>query len=307
MSKAVVDTPEGDLDATSPSIGVRVAAVWDDLTKAERAVARFLAATSPETLVFATAEELGRQTGTSDATVVRTAQRLGYSGLPELKREISFSALPTQTRLRRRLSDLGHDASLTISRVFDEAKERLDDARDGLSSADFESAVRLIAGAGDVIAFGWGASEIWGRYFALKLNRMGIRARFVGATGFSLADELLSLAKDTVVVVLAPGRLLPDLLVVIEHARAVGARRILFTESLGPRLATDFDVTLHTPTSATGITAEALTAVVVTDAILLATAGVHEERAIDTSHLLGRLRDDLVEPGPEDGDRADRS
>lgn len=297
MSRPVAGTPDNSPDLQPLSIGTRVGEAWEKLTKAERQVARFLAASPPETLVFATAEELGRQTNTSDATVVRTARRLGYSGLPEMKREISFSAIPTQARLRRRLSDLGHDASVIITRVFDEAQERLADTRNELAGAAFETAVGLIANAGDIVAFGWGSSELAGRHLALKLNRMGTRARFVGTTGFALADELLKLTQDTVVVAYAPGRVLPDLHVIIEHARAVGARRILLTESLGPVLGTDFDVTLHTPASATGITAEALTALTVTDAILLATAGLHEERAIDTSNLLDRLRTDLLEPG----------
>jgi DNA-binding MurR/RpiR family transcriptional regulator len=71
----------------SSTLQERVAARFDSLTATERRVARYLA-DHPQEAAFASAEELGRATGTSDASVVRTAKALGFDGLPGLKRSL---------------------------------------------------------------------------------------------------------------------------------------------------------------------------------------------------------------------------
>lgn len=70
-----------------PSLQERVAARIGTLTATERRVAEYLS-THPQEAAFSSAEELGRATGTSDASVVRTAKALGFDGLPGLKRSL---------------------------------------------------------------------------------------------------------------------------------------------------------------------------------------------------------------------------
>ena len=65
-----------------------VVARLDRLSPAEQRVARFFIAHREEVLV-ASASQLAKRIGTSDATVIRATKALGYPGMNELRRELA--------------------------------------------------------------------------------------------------------------------------------------------------------------------------------------------------------------------------
>ncbi|MFD8566576.1 MurR/RpiR family transcriptional regulator [Streptomyces sp. NPDC059639] len=272
---------------------------WDGLSTSERAVAQYLVSAPAESLLFASAQELGTASGTSNASVVRTLQRLGYAGLPALKRELAndfTSAVAPEERLKRRIAHVGQDLDGIWGEVFDEAAERIDHARRLTPGDALREAVGILAQAGEIHCFGVAASELAARHLALALGRVGRRARFLGATGFALADLLLGVRQGDAVVIFQPGRDLPELGVVVDRARAVGARVVLVTDELAETYGSRVDAVLTAPHTPTGITAEALTALVVADALLLAMTTLDEGRAVETSHQLTFLREQLLRP-----------
>lgn len=95
-------------------------------------------------------------------------------------------------------------------------------------------------------------------------------------------------------VIFQPGRALAELTVITERARSVGARVILVTDELAELYGPSVDAVLIAPHTPTGITAEALTAIVVADALLLALTALDETRAVETSHQLTALREQLL-------------
>ena len=82
----------------------------DELAPAERRVAELLLDLGPEATLLSAAA-LAEQLGTSDATVVRTAKALGYSGLAELRRALAAYGdnPPLGERLRRTLEQTPGD------------------------------------------------------------------------------------------------------------------------------------------------------------------------------------------------------
>lgn len=82
------------------------------LSRSELAVAEYLLATPIDILIFESAEDIAAKSGTSDATVIRAARRLGFTGLPELKRLSSRNmakSVPTTERLSQRFRATGDD------------------------------------------------------------------------------------------------------------------------------------------------------------------------------------------------------
>lgn len=279
--------------------------LWDELSPAERAVCQYLVSCSPEQILFASANELGGATGTSNATVVRTMQRLGFGGLPGLKRALAAeftSSVAPDVRLQQRISHVGQDLSAIWSRVFDEARERLDHCQRLWDPQGFQKALEVVANATSVLVYGVGASEPAARHLALKLGRRGHRARAGSATGFALADDLLSLGHGEAVVIFQPGRRLKEITVLIDRARAVGAGVILISDELGGAFADKVDAVLAAPHTPTGITAEPLTGIIVADALLLAIDSLDESRSVEHSHQLTALREQLLAP-PRPADR----
>ncbi|QRP47714.1 MurR/RpiR family transcriptional regulator [Amycolatopsis sp. FDAARGOS 1241] len=279
------------------ALRARIARCLPKMSRAERTVAEYLRDHGRDA-IFATAEQIGDATETSDATVVRTAKSLGFTGLLDLRRslarEVVLETSPSHRVLHNAPDGVEPTGDAIVDQVFTEATERLAATWRLVRSADFTHAVDLLDGAREVLSFGLGGSGLVARYLRMRLVRMGRRARSTGATGFQLADDLIGLAPEDVVVLYVPARLLGELEVLLDHAHAVGARVILVSSSLGPLFGSQVDVVLTAPKSASNYTGEMLTAEVLTDALLLRLASRDETRATTTSELLTSLRSDLI-------------
>ncbi|TVT20523.1 MurR/RpiR family transcriptional regulator [Amycolatopsis acidiphila] len=280
-------------------MAARIGRRTGELSPAEQRVAEYLWK-HPGMIVLSTAAELAELAGTSDATVVRTVKALGYSGLPELKRAVGHEVVSDTpaARLRQKVEQAGDDPASLADELLAESMERLAETRRLLAGPAFTAAVDLLAGADEVIGYGLGLSELPMRYLAMRLRRLGRRARSSAATGFRLADDLLPLAPGHLVVLNAPERLLPDMRTLVRHARAAGAGVLLLTESLGATLDSQVDVTLTAVHSPSRLTAEGLSATFLLDCLLLALAKRDPGAAAEHAELLATLRTRLA-PGDQ--------
>jgi DNA-binding MurR/RpiR family transcriptional regulator len=293
------------MNATENSGGTleeRVASRLAGMSRAERRVAEYLR-THQQDAVFASADEIGAASGTSDATVVRTAKALGYSGLTELKQLVGQEMIkkpkPSE-RLYNRIEEVGPETSSLLSQLFRETYERLEETERQLSNEDFDRAVDILAGARRTLCFGLGPSEGNAHYLALRLSRLGHPASGTGATGFRLADDLLMLTESDAVVLFSPARLLREHEVILSHLKSLGARTILITDSLAPLLGDRVDLVLHAAYSQSGFVGEAFTSMIIADALFLGLAARDEGRTTAQSDLLTKLRSELINSDSRD-------
>ena len=274
-----------------------VGARLSTLAPAEQQVVRYVLA-NPSEVLFLTAGELGEAAGTSDATVVRTAKTLGYSGLPELRRHLGQS-LTRHTAPSRRLGvaleRVGTAGNRSIEQAVTEGIEQIQEMYRRLEPADLERAVSALLAARQVFTWGLGISNLAAEYAAARLTRRGLLVRHCADTGFRLADALLPLTGDDVVVVFVPGRYNRDLEAILTHAERTGAQVILVTSSLHTRVGDRVLVTLPAPMSDTKVTGEITTASMITDILVTAVAGRSVDRSTATADLLTQLRADLDE------------
>lgn len=284
---------------SSTSLADRVSEVLDRLSPSETRVAQYLNAMPTEELIFANAEQLGRLTRTSDATVVRTARKLGYTGLPQLKREAGSglgeaSAHPKE-RLSRRLSALGSDLGAVREQIFADAVESLELTREAIDDTELQNAVGAMAHADTIFVFGYGGSEHGARHLARTANRMGYDARAVGDTGLMLADSVMRISHGDAVVIFQPGRVLHDIEVILEHATSVGAKTILVSgERLHKQLAKAYDIGLLAIRGSAHLTSEALSSIVVADVLGYGLSALDEERAMQAREQLTHVRQRLI-------------
>jgi DNA-binding MurR/RpiR family transcriptional regulator len=289
-----MDTSELTDDLT---LATRVNQQWNRLSKTERIVARFLVAAPPQQIMLATAGDIGQKTGTSDATVVRTSRRLGYAGLPALKNALGAqlgTSVPPQISSRLHLSQTAKDLSTAASSVVRDALDRVTEFGRTIDVAQLGKALQLIASASEVFCYGWGSNHLSAQYLALKLNRIGKPSRASGATGFTLADDLLAISARNAIVVFAPGRVLPDLHLLVAHAKATGAGLVLVTEQMSDDITGKVDAVLSDQGASGGLTAEPLCAMLLADILVLATMAVGKDSAVNTYELLTRLRKEIT-------------
>jgi DNA-binding MurR/RpiR family transcriptional regulator len=265
------------------------------LTPSEAQVAAFMVA-KPAMVAVSSTAELGTYTSTSDATVVRTAKKLGYPNFRELRR----SALVISER-HRDPSKVLDDQLGQISSSSDGAKRVLGDTADLLrgfeADLDVDSwnrAVIAMSTASRVITYGIGPSGCVADYLSIGLNRTGVRSSSITMTGFTLADRLLDVGRDDVVVLFATLRRFREIDVVLDSAAKAGATTVLVSETLGVALRERVDIVLATPPTTTGTSDGVVMAMIVACALRLSVAAQDQANAIQSMERLNRLRAEIV-------------
>ena len=220
----------------SVTFAQRLAGAAGKLSAGEADVAKFFRDNREEVLV-ASAVELAEKIGTSDATVIRAAKALGFTGLDELRRQLAAElriSLSPAARLARTLGSVRNASPLGLTvNVHLEALERL---QNEISPELFEAAIKLLSSANRVFVFGLGPSSALSNYFVIQLQRFGHEAASLTHTGLLLADGLHRLRKDDVLVVLAYSRIYQELDALLRRANELAIPVVLLTDTLGPLL-----------------------------------------------------------------------
>ncbi len=224
----------------------RVAARLAGMSPAEQRVARFFQANREEVLI-ASAAALATKAGTSDATVVRTAKSLGFASLEELRRsladELRFSLSPAD-RLAKTLDEVGDNLQTAFNMTIEIHTNALRSLRRDITPTQFRTAVTRIAEARRVLVFGIGPSSALANYFVIQLARFGLDTASLTRTGLLFADDLQKIRKGDFVVVLAYGRVYPELAVLLDETDRRRVGTLLLTDTLATVLSKRVDLVL---------------------------------------------------------------
>lgn len=280
------------------SLAERVEASRDVLSPGIRRVAEYLV-DRPEFAATASASEIAQAVGTSDATVVRAVQVLGYDGLPDLRRRLGreWEVRNPRIALGERVDHVAGETTSALDKVLLNDMELLARARETISSESFGAAVDVLARAERVVVVGFGQPGMIAELTALSLNRNAKHADALTSSGFRLADGLVRLSERDAVLLLAPLRFLPEIDVLLDHAASIGIPVVLVTEVLRSRLSGRVSETLALPSSR-GQTSTGLTVLVsVLEAIVLAVAATEPAAGAHSWETINMLRVRLA--GPE--------
>ena len=237
--------------------------------------------------------DLAASTGTSDATVIRTVQALGYAGLADLKQALVASLEGDTTSagdMRRTLDDLGEDAVLALDIVLAAHEE----ARATLHSAAFREqlgqALPVLHAARRIVVFGIGPSAALARYVAVLLARRGRSSKCLDATGIMLADQMLDLRAGDVMLALAYGRPYREVIGLFGEARRLRLPIVLVSEAANSALAKWANAVLVIPRGKPQRVALHGGTLVGLEAIALALAAANRDGAVATLERLNTLR-----------------
>ncbi|WP_442813346.1 MurR/RpiR family transcriptional regulator [Streptomyces sp. NBC_01244] len=221
MSENVKETFSEGVDTTVPvplpvpapapaALRARVRSLGPSMTRSMQAVAEAVAE-DPAACAALTVSDLAARTGTSEATVVRTARLLGYPGYRDLRLALAALAAQQESGAAPAVTvDIAVDDSLAdvVAKLAQEEAQTLADTAAGLDVAALGSAVAALAGARRIEIYGVGASGLVAQDLAQKLSRIGLIAHAPG-------DPHLAV---TTAVLLRPG----DVAVAITHSGGTG-------------------------------------------------------------------------------------
>lgn len=227
-------------EPSNPISAVR--AVFPSLTPAAQAIARIILA-DPRVVVRSTITEFSAVSGTSEATIVRTARALGFAGYSQMRFALAAAVAKEPERLVP--GDLGPDDPLTdvISKVARAESEALSDTAAQLDPEPLGEIVTAIAGARRVDVYGVAASGLVATDMSQKLLRIGLSSHPFSDAHMALTSAALLRTGDVVVAISCSGET-PDVLDPARTAAEAGALLVAITNNPRSSLAGLADYTL---------------------------------------------------------------
>jgi DNA-binding MurR/RpiR family transcriptional regulator len=186
---------EAPADESPSTVAARIQARMSDLRASERKVARALLGDYP-VAGLETVASLAVAAGVSAPTVTRFATRLGYSGFPELQRELRRelnnlmgSPLEQYPDESRREAGAGHEAVNLVATAVS-----------GIVADDLQRATVLLSSRSGVSIVGGRFSRSLGEYLYFHLMLLRRSVVLVGDDALYLRNHVTSLGRQDVVV-----------------------------------------------------------------------------------------------------------
>jgi DNA-binding MurR/RpiR family transcriptional regulator len=170
--------PAKDAPPAPAALAAKVRTLAPSMTRSMQRVAEAVAG-DPAGCAALTVTGLAELTGTSEATVVRTARLLGYPGYRDLRLALAGLAAQQQSgRAPSVTADIAVDdpiADVVAKLAYDE-QQTLADTAAGLDTVQLGAAVAALAVARRIDIYGVGASGLVAQDLGQKLLRIGLLA-----------------------------------------------------------------------------------------------------------------------------------
>lgn len=245
----------------------------------------------PDRVAGLPVQEIAAAIGTSDASVIRTAKALGYSGMKAARQaalELVNQRANPGAILQRRMHSTTEGSHLR--QVANDTARAVEQFAHQMDEIDWDGVVTAVAEADRVFCYGLAPTGYIADYLAFILARIGVDARSSRVTGVLLADDLAQLRAGTAVVVFAPVRQFDEVAATVRTAKAAEATVVLITEAIGMPVRSEADFVVTTsPTSLTSAS-DACIPLLVAQALMTAVAAHHPSRALEAMERLNQLR-----------------
>jgi DNA-binding MurR/RpiR family transcriptional regulator len=251
-------------------VATRIEQHRDLLSPAEKQVAEVVLR-DPEAVAFGTVARVAERAGTSGASVVRLATRLGFPGFSGLQAAVQAAIgqqlRPAAERIR------GEHGSEVVRRTLQAELDNVQRTLTAVDAASFTSAVRLLADrTRRVVVVAGDAESGVGAMFAtgLSLVRDGVDQ----ATGsdVAVARQMATCGTDTVVVAVDLRRYERWVVEHVTRAVDAGATAVAVTDSLLSPLAAQATVTFTVAAEGAGVFDSHVGTLALTNALVTGTA-----------------------------------
>ncbi len=272
-----------------PGSFVRLQGSYGSLRAAEQRVADFVLA-HPDELIYLTVTELAERTNTSESTVVRLCQKIGYKGYQEFKIVLARDLVEPATEIYAAIES-GDDLQTVKTKVFQANAQALRDTIEVLDDDELQRAVDAIAGARRIEIYGVGGSSPLAQDAYHKFLKLGLSVVAL-SDGDLMAMSSSLLGKDDVALGISHTGASRDVTDALGRARANGARTICLTHRAGSPITKVADITLVTAAKQTAFRSDAsssrIAQLTIIDTLYVGVAHKSHERSL---HMIERTRE----------------
>ncbi|CAK9886139.1 MAG: putative HTH-type transcriptional regulator YbbH [Candidatus Erwinia impunctatus] len=204
-------------------------------------------------ILESTAMEIANVTQTSDATVIRTIQALGFAGLRDLKQALAQwfgPVISSSDKMATTVNALSDDVNSGIDFVLEGHRHTCNILSSAPHREAIAQAVALLINARQVAIFGIGASGILAEYSARQFCRIGLSAATLNHTGIALAEQLIQLQRGDVLLMMAQKSPHREGLTTLKEAQRLDIPVILLTNAPDSEFARQASVIIQVPRGA---------------------------------------------------------
>lgn len=208
----------------------------------QRSLAKYVQ-THYQTVAFSTVSDLAKQSGVSQATIVRFAKALGFKGYPGFQKEVRRLVRADLNGTER--FKLSPAAASPLDLVLAKEMENLGALRDAFDAHAFRAALKSLRSASEVLIVGARATAPLATHMAFGLAKLGMRAARALAVTSDTYDQTNRLDRRACVVVIGFPRYLRELVELLDFAKSAKLATLAITDSAFSPLRGD--VSLYAP------------------------------------------------------------
>lgn len=239
------------------------------------------------------AMELAAEIGTSDATVIRAIQAIGFDGLRELKQVLATASGSGQTpvdTIARTIASIKERSATAVDQVFSDHLGIFNALEQPETRAHIFAAVECLSAASRVGVFGGGAAAFLGRYLALCLNQVGRPTATFDGYMAPLPEQLLEMRTCDAVIMLAFGGPYKEATSTIAEARRLRIPIVLVTNSKEQALTRHASVVVPVTCNQAGRVMLHGATLVCLEAIIMGMIAADPPKTLSALERLGELR-----------------
>lgn len=254
----------------------------DRFSPNQRVLARYVLA-NHQTVAFSTISQLAEQAGVSEATIVRFAKVLDFSGYPALQKEIRRLVRAELRGVERfRMGEARAASTRTpLDLVADKERENLSALYETFDARAFTKALALLRGASEILVVGVRSATPLSYHLWFALAKLGFHATRVSAITSETYDHLSRMDKQACVVVIGYPRYLREQVRLLDYAKSRKLATLTITDSVFSPL--QGSVSLYAPAESASFVAFHCAPLVLINAL------VHELSVIDKARTLAEL------------------
>lgn len=262
---------------------VRLREILNEITPSERKVAEFILQ-NPEQIIEWSVAELARESGGSQAAVIRLCKSAGFKGYQELKLKVAGD-LQGAAASNGGYQELSRDSTIEeiIESVSNNNIQSIHDTLKIIDAANVQRAVDALHHAQRIFFYGIGASNLIAQDAQLKFTRIGKTCLSYSDVDLQLMSAVM-LNKDDVVIGISYSGETTEIVDCILQANQLGATTISITRYGNSKLSQSANIPLYISSTETEIrsaaTSSRITQLNMIDILYLGVASLDYDQSV---------------------------
>jgi DNA-binding MurR/RpiR family transcriptional regulator len=253
---------------------------------------------TPELIMFGSVRELAQSLHVNNATIIRFAQSLGYSGYQALQAAMRQAYLPLAGLQAPRDSAARNNPTSVVAATLAQHNANLTLSAQSLQTTDLDQIGDLLINARRILVCASGTAGVPALLLVRLLRHVGLRGELVPPAGMDRAIAFYDAGAADVIVGIGLWLTFKGLVEALTLGRRLGARTIAITGSPTSPLTDVADHVLIAPAQGAALSFSTVATVAVVEALIAHIAGQRPQQTAEIEQALHDLylQEDLLAP-----------